>query len=169
MSNEEVNLLEGEDKAVKTVGENVVKIIEDDAPVDDGMKDARQDAYEGGFTWRDKKLEPFSSSRDSLFVRVRRLMGAPDLIKVYQNLELFVGDAHLILFLCSHSLRELIPLMRDLDGMLEEVMAWADINVTKADASEAALLAMRILNDSRINGAEAVPTEGIDSGHELGN
>ena len=169
MSNEEVDLLEGEDKAVKAASVPAVNIVEDDAAGEDVIQEQRQDAYDAGNSWNGQPLEAFSSSRDSLFARVRCLMGAPDLKEVYQNLELFVGDAQLILFLCSHHHNELVPMMRDLEGMVLKVMAWSDENVPRDKSVDASILAMKIYNDSQVNAAEAVPTEGVEAGSELGN
>ena len=92
MSNEEIDLLEGEDKAVKAASVPAVNIVEDDAAGEDVFQEQRQGAYDAGYSWNGQALESFSSSRDSLFARVRCLMfdGAPDLKEVYRNLELFV-------------------------------------------------------------------------------
>jgi len=167
MSNEEVDLLAGDDVATKDVSNTPVVVIEDDAP--DETSQERQDAFDGGvFEWHGNMLEPYSSSRDGLFMRLRKLMGAPALIDAFKDTNLFVGDAHAILFLCSHSAEELAPLMGQPAKLVEEVMLWADKNVAHREAADAALLAFKIFNDSRVNQSEAVPG-GVSTSSELGN
>lgn len=173
--NENEGLLDGEDMAVKSVGANQsanpgLQVVEmGGEAVDDVMGAGRAQAFDRlGYYWQGKELLPYSSSRDSLFVRLRKEMGSPSLTEALGDLSLFTADAQLILWLCSHDLPEISKALRG--DVLAEIWEWVDVNVPRVSAGEAVDVALDIFNDSKMNDAESAPDEdGLAGKLESGN
>lgn len=168
----EEDLLEGEDRAQKCASVDAVGVpvdYEDDADADK-LAEYRQESFEAGtFYWQSERLEPFSSARDALFIRLRKRLTAYSLQECFEDPGLFVQDAQLIVWLCLTPYQNLVLMLRDPDALMLDFMNWCEKNVTRAQAAQITNLGMEIFNDAAANTSEPKPSEDpIDDG-ELGN
>lgn len=166
----EPDLLEGEDKPqINRDAPATPVLLDDTESPDTGEQQERQDAFDAGASkWKGNLLEPYSSSRDALFSRLRSAMGAPDIKEAIMDPSLFVADAHLILFLCSHDEHYLVTRMGSQSDLLVDMMRWADENIQTQDTNEAVTLALTVFLSKTTNSAEQKPDDSSDD-HELGN
>jgi hypothetical protein len=99
---------------------------------------------------------------------MRHAMGAPDIKDSILDLSLFVGDAHLILFLCSHDELYIASRMNKTVEFLVEMFAWVDKNIQAQDTDEAVTTALNIFFQKTANQAEQAPDEDPIAPSELG-
>ncbi len=141
--------------------ESVVNIHDDTSfGADAEMMEDREEAFANlGYTWNGKLLEGFGSGRDGLFVRVRRLLCiATDLSDELRELDLFVGSAQVIIWLCSHTHAEIVSVLTSADAVTQ-FYDWVEENIKRDQSGHAVTTAIDIYNDSKLNQAEGVPDE----------
>lgn len=115
----------------------------------------REKAYDGIYHWQEKPLEPFSIGREALYLQLRSMNAAVPLEVAVRHPESFLGDAILILFLCSHRPENLASVRHDFTAFFVAIDAWAEQNIPRRMATQAIGLALQILNDS--DSTRAVP------------
>lgn len=124
----------------------------------EAMEAARETAYGSVYSWRGQPLLPFSSGRDAIYRKLAAIdfkISAQDMIKSgYACL----GDARLVLFVCSHDYEQLWPYRHDVEALLGKAYAWADDNIAHHEDVEAIELWKKIMADSRIT--QAIPKPG---------
>lgn len=140
--------------------------VEDPADPDHAVQ--RQQAFDSTFVWHGKELLPFTSSRDALFSQQRLAMGAPALDACLGDLDAFAGDAHRILWLCSHTPKDWSILRTSPPALQNAIDSWADEHVSPREHLQACKLAIAILEAARINEHEAAPAKAAH-GDDLGN
>lgn len=117
----------------------------------------RQAAFDADFAYRGRPLEPFSISRQSLFLQHRLAMGAPDLHACVNDLDAFFADACRILWLCSHTPEDWGILRSSPAALQGAIDLWSDKNITSAEVPEVTMLGVRIYSASRKNEHEPAP------------
>lgn len=127
---------------------------------------ARQEAFESEFFWNGELLEPYSISREALWLSQRLAVGAPPLSQCLADHDAFLGDALRILWLCSRKPGDWSRLRADPFAMQAAIDEWADENVR--DPLAASTQAMRMYAASIENQHEAAP-RGRKGSEELGN
>jgi len=129
----------------------------------------RQAAFDSAFAWHGVELHPWTSSRDSLFAQHRLAIGAPSLDSCLGDLDAFTGDAHRILWLCSHTPADWSILRISPAALQNAVDAWADDHIPVRESLAASRLALDILTAARRNEHEAVAPTAKGHGDDLGN
>lgn len=129
----------------------------------------RQLAFDSAFEWHGVPLLPFSSSRSGLFAALRLAMGAPPLSSCIDDMDAFEGDAHRILWLCTHTPQDWSILRTSPAALQAAVDIWADEHVHPAESLKASTTALRIYFASRRNEHESAPVAGKGHGDDLGN
>jgi hypothetical protein len=133
----------------------------DSAAVRRGEGDAeklRQTAFDSAPHWQGKPLDPFSVSRETLFLELRVAAGAPPLQLAMADAQTWYADAVRILWLCTHrpsAWQELRASPLSLQAVIDE---WADeLLDSRRDKEDIVLLTLRIWNQSQINAHEPAP------------
>lgn len=141
----------------KVVGTDTTGSPADQAEID-AMEAQREAAYDSAYSWRGKPLLPFSSGRDAIYRKLAAIdfkISAQDMIKSgYACL----GDARLVLFVCSHDYEALWPYRHDVEALLGKAYAWADEHIAHHEDVAAIELWKRIMADSRVT--QAIPRPG---------
>ena len=129
----------------------------------------RQAAFDADGTWQGRPLNPFSISRETLFLQLRTAAGAPGIYQAMMDGEAWFGDAVRILWLCLHGPAD----WRDLRGepirLQEAIDAWADEHIPRGAKPDLVMLTIRLWNDSQINAHEPVPGDAIGEARDPGN
>jgi len=147
------------------IGGSVAPVPRRDAADDAAEQQAeerRQRAFDAVPHWRGQKLEPFSVSRESLFLQLRTSAGAPGLYEAMRDGVAWFGDAIRMLWLCTHvpaDWEELRATPLKLQGAID---AWADAELARVDRMELCIMTMRIWNQAQANAH--VPVSGEPSG-----
>ncbi len=133
----------------------------DSTSVRRGESDAerqRQTAFDSAPHWQGRALEPFSVSRETLFLQLRVAAGAPPLFAAMADAEAWYADAVRIAWLCSHrpeAWQELRARPLELQAAID---AWADAAIdSRRDKVDLVLLTLRLWNESQINAHEPSP------------
>ncbi len=104
----------------------VERVTAKDREAEAAAEKRRQAAFDAEFSFRGVKLEPFSISREMVFLQLRTALGAPELGKAMENTISWWPDGVRLLWLCSH-VPEDWELLRGeplrLNGAIEE---WAE-------------------------------------------
>ena len=129
---------------------------------------ARQAAYDATYTWLGRELFPWSIGREQLYFKLRAVSGTVPLALALQNAEAFLGDAMIVLYLCSHEPQAWRQLRSNLPLFLEAIEQWADTAIPRLQQSQAVDLAIQIVNDAKLTRAIPQPS-GRESEAQLGN
>ncbi len=119
----------------------------------------------GEGSWETYPLEPYSESREGLFHRLCESSVPLPVVNELRNLDAWVPNAVIILYLCSHKPEAWRHLRPDPGRFMEVIEAWGDVNVPRAKWIEAASLALKIHNAANKTLAIAKGGSGKDSGN----
>lgn len=118
----------------------------------------RQTAFDSSPYWQGQPLQPFSVSRETLFLQLRVAAGAPPLYTAMADAEAWYADAVRIAWLCTHlpaDWQELRARPLELQAAIDE---WADTAIESArDKVDLVLLTLRLWNESQVNAHEPAP------------
>ncbi len=130
-------------------------------PGEDKEQKARDAAFNAMYSWRGKEFEGVSSSRKSLWEGLCHYAGYCDTQTAYNEPTLLTAHCKALLYICITP-RERLKRLRavGLPALLEDYEAWVDANIKISEEKDVLDLGIRILNDSVINQAEAVPLDG---------
>jgi hypothetical protein len=118
----------------------------------------RQTAFDSAPHWQARALQPFSVSRETLFLQLRVAAGAPPLYAAMADIEAWYPDAVRLAWLCTHApadWQELRARPLELQAAIDQ---WADTAIdSRRDKADLVLLTLRLWNDSQINAHEPSP------------
>lgn len=129
----------------------------------------RQAAFDAEFTWRGRKLEPFSISREVLFLQLRVAVGAPPIFAAARDGEGWLPDAMRILWLCHHGPDDWGPLRAEPQRLQEAIERWAEDHIARAERVALWGLTLRIWNASQENAHEPVSDTVTGKAPDAGN
>lgn len=112
----------------------------------------RQQAFDSVPHWKGRPLEPFSISREALFVQLRTAAGAAPFQTVLQDGEAWYADAIRLLWICSHTPEAWEDLRGEPLRLQSVIDRWADANLdSRRDKHDLVLLTLRLWNESQVN------------------
>ncbi len=138
-----------------------------DHAIEQRAAEERQTAVLAQHTWHDLPLHPFTIRRETLYFRLRAANDALPLSVVRKHPEVFLQDAMIILWLCSHEPADWTPLRARTDLLLETIETWAEQHILRHQQTDATDLALRILREGDCTRAQPRPSE--RKGDDLGN
>lgn len=119
------------------------------------MDKQREAAYDAVYEWHGQPLEPFSSGRDALYRKLAAIDFNIDTKDMIKSGYACLGDARLVIFVCSHTYEQLWPYRQDVEALLGKAYQWADQNIAHNEDAKAIELWKAILRDGRAT--QAVP------------
>lgn len=147
------------------------RVMLDDEPGDNAVVEQaerqREAAYDASYQWRGVALQPFTIVLESVYLRLRPLLGDLPLEVSLRHPETFLAEALVILYLCHPETPGWQDVGHDLPALLERVRVWAPGHVPRHMASDAVELVIRLLNDS--HATEAVPRPSTRGEGQVGN
>lgn len=156
-------------ETLKPAAEAPPQILDDEGPSPE-VEGERERAFRSeSLAWNGKKLRPWSSAREGIWLELRHAMGGRHLSECVLSSYTFLPDAFRILYLCHGSEAEISEARSSPQKLQAAVDEWANKYVPIAQHEEAITLAMRIYNLAHKNHPEAAPSPDVENGDDLGN
>jgi len=119
----------------------------------------REEAFNAVYEWNGKTFEGPSASRMDLWRSMCHKAEFPPLDKCYDESDLFIPRAKVMIFVCVTSTKHLRALRaKGIGALVEAYEDWADAEVPTYQETKALTLGLKIFNQSHLNRAEVVPS-----------
>jgi hypothetical protein len=151
-----------EDGYWQSADTEIIREAEDDVltrPAEDPAEKAREEAFNAVYSWKGTTFDGLSCARKDLWLSVCHKAEFPPLLYCFDDLTYFPPLAKALLFCCITPTRALRKLRGEgIQAVVDACEDWTEKNVKIHEEKEAVALALRVLNDSSENQAEAAAT-----------